>query len=179
MKKNVIAGILTLAVVALVVMADRSGWLERVAPPPGTAGEGFRVTDLNGGLLDLEPYKGKVVLLNYWATWCAPCLHEIPWFIGFQEQYADRGFQVLGVSLDVEGRSVVEPWLAEQNFDVDGRERSVNYPIIIGNDAASQQYFSVFGLPTTLIFSREGKLVKTFVGITSHENFVKAIESAL
>jgi len=185
MKKNLLVAILTIAAVALVIAADRSGWLERVAPPSDAtlASEGFRIVDLNGGLVDLTPYKGKVVLLNYWATYCGPCIYEIPWFVGFQEQYGDRGFQVLGVSLDVDGRSQVEPWLKEQEeknaFELDGRPVKVSYPILIGDEKASQQYFNVFGLPTTLVFDREGKIVKTFVGLTSHEKFVAAIESAL
>jgi cytochrome c biogenesis protein CcmG/thiol:disulfide interchange protein DsbE len=179
MKKNLIVAVLTVAAVALVLVADRSGWLERVAPATGEATEGYTITDLNGELIDLTPYRGKVVLLNYWATWCTPCLIEMPWFIDFQKQYGERGFQVIGVSLDDEGRAVVEPWLREQKFELDGRPVALNYPIWIGNEKASQQYFAVFGLPTTLVFSREGKLLKTFVGITSHEKFVAAIEGAL
>jgi len=178
MKKNILVAILTVAAVALVIVADRSGWLERVAPPADPSSS-FEIIDLKGGLVDLEPYKGKVVLLNYWATYCAPCLIEMPWFVGFQEQYGDRGFQVIGVSLDDEGRSLVEPWLNDQKFELDGRRVKINYPILIGNEKASQQYFSVFGLPTTLVINREGKIVKTFVGITSHEKFVAAIEGAL
>lgn len=176
MKKNVIVAIVAMAA-ALVIVADRAGWPRRMAPAP--AAEGSQVTDLNGGLIDLEPYKGKVVWLNYWATWCAPCLIEIPWFIEFQRKYGDRGFQVVGVALDDEGRSVVEPWLAEHRFDVDGQKVAINYPILIGNEKASQQFFNVFGMPTTLVISRQGKVLKTFVGITSHEKFVAAIESAL
>lgn len=171
--------ILTVVAVALVLIADRSGWLERVAPAPEAELAGYSITDLNGELIDLAPYRGKVVLLNYWATYCAPCQIEIPWFIGFQKQYGARGFQVIGVSLDDEGRGAVEPWLKDQKFELDGNPVTLNYPIWIGNEKASQQYFSVFGLPTTLVFSRDGKLLKTFVGITSHEKFVAAIESAL
>jgi cytochrome c biogenesis protein CcmG/thiol:disulfide interchange protein DsbE len=179
MKKNLIVAVLTVAAIALVIAADRSGWLERVAPPPGEATEGYTITDLNGDLIDLAPYRGKVVLLNYWATYCPPCLIEMPWFIEFQEKYGERGLQVVGVSLDEGGRGDVEPWLKDHKFALDGRPLTLNYPIWIGNEKASQQYFAVFGLPTTLVFSREGKLLKTFVGITSHEKFVAAIESAL
>lgn len=179
MKKNLIVAMLAVIAVALVLVADRSGWLERVAPPPAEESSGYTVSDLNGELIDLTPYRGKVVLLNYWATWCTPCLIEIPWFIDFQKQYGARGFQVIGVSLDDEGRAAVDPWLQEQKFEFDGQPVALNYPILIGNEKASQQFFNVFGLPTTLVFSREGKLLKTFVGITSHEKFVAAIESAL
>lgn len=177
MKKNILIAVLTVAAIALVFISDRAGWLERVAPPADPASS-FEIIDLNGGLVDLEPYQGKVVLLNYWATYCAPCLIEMPWFVQFQETYRDRGFQVIGVSLDDEGRSLVEPWLNDQKFELDGRPVKINYPILIGNEKASQQFFSVFGLPTTLVINREGKIVKTFVGITSHEKFVAAIESA-
>ncbi len=139
MKKNLLIALLTVAAVTLVIAADRSGWLERVAPARSEETGSYTVADLNGGLVDLAPYKGKVVLLNYWATWCAPCQIEIPWFIDFQKQYGERGFQVVGVSLDVEGRSAVDPWLKEQKFELDGRPVALNYPILIGSEKAGQQ----------------------------------------
>ena len=71
----------------------------------------FTLKDSDGKTVSLSDYKGKVVLLNFWATWCGPCKVEIPWFVEFEQKYKDRGFAVLGVSMDEEGWDVVKPWL--------------------------------------------------------------------
>ncbi|HKW87684.1 MAG TPA: TlpA family protein disulfide reductase [Candidatus Acidoferrales bacterium] len=75
--------------------------------------------ELQGGALPLASLKGKVVLVNFWATWCDPCRIEIPWLIGFQQQYASQGFTIIGVAMDEEGRSVVEPFVEKTKFEVD------------------------------------------------------------
>ncbi len=175
MKKNLLIALVVVAAIALVIVADRSGWLERAAPGSGTE---LQITEL-GNELDLSPYQGKVVLVNFWATWCSPCLIEIPWMIEFQDTYADRGFTVLGVSMDDEGRAVVEPWLREQRFDVNGQERPVNYPILVGNEKIGEQFGGIIGLPTTLVIGRDGKIVKRFIGLASHEKLLAEIEGLL
>jgi thiol-disulfide isomerase/thioredoxin len=138
------------------------------------------ITDLQGKPIDLEPYKGKVVVINFWATWCGPCLIEMPWFIEFQEKYASRGFTMLGIAMDDEGRSVVEPWVAEQTFEANGRAGAkLNYPMFIGSEPVAEAYGGILGLPTTLVVNREGKIVHRFIGLASHEKLVAAIEGLL
>jgi cytochrome c biogenesis protein CcmG/thiol:disulfide interchange protein DsbE len=175
MKRNLLTALVVVAAIALVIVADRAGWLKRAAPGPS---EELQITEL-GNQLDLSPYQGKVVLLNFWATWCSPCLIEIPWMIEFQDKYADQGFTVLGVSMDDEGRAVVEPWLVEHRFDVNGQERPVNYPILVGNEKIGEQFGGIIGLPTTLVIGRDGKTVKRFIGLASHEKLLAEIESLL
>lgn len=134
--------------------------------------------DLQGGTVSLEQHRGKVVLLNFWATYCAPCLIEMPWFADFQEKYGEKGFVVIGVGMDAEGKSIIEPFLQKEKFEMDGRPVKINYPIVLGDDAIGEK-FGLFGLPTTLVINREGKITKRFVGLVSHDAYVKEIEAQL
>ena len=95
--------------------------------------------DLQGKDVSIASLKGKVVVVNFWATWCEPCQVEIPWMIGFQKKYADKGFTLLGVAMDEEGKSVVEPYVQKTQFDVDGHPTTMNYPIVLGNDDLAGQ----------------------------------------
>ena len=121
----------------------------------------------------------KVVVLNFWATWCEPCQVEIPWMIEFQQKYEARGFTVLGVAMDDEGKSVVEPFVAKKQFDVDGHSLTMNYPIVLGNDDLAAKFGGLIGLPTSLVISRDGRLVKRFIGLVNHDTIVKEIEGQL
>jgi thiol-disulfide isomerase/thioredoxin len=136
-------------------------------------------TDLQGKSVSLSSLKGKVVVLNFWATWCEPCQVEIPWMIEFQQKYEGRGFTVLGVAMDDEGKSVVEPFVAKKQFDVDGHPMNMNYPIVLGSDDLAEKFGGLIGLPTSLVISRDGKLVKRFIGLVNHDLIVKEIEGQL
>jgi thiol-disulfide isomerase/thioredoxin len=127
----------------------------------------------------LAQYKGQVVLVNFWATWCLPCRVEIPWMIEFQKKYSSRGFTILGVAMDEEGRQAVAPFLAKEKFDVAGQKEPMDYPILLGNDVIANQFGGVLGLPTSMLYSRDGKKTKTIVGLVNHDDISKAIESLL
>jgi thiol-disulfide isomerase/thioredoxin len=135
--------------------------------------------DLQGNSVTLDSFKGKVVLVNFWATWCEPCKIEIPWMIGYQEKYASRGFTVLGVAMDDEGKSVVEPFVQKQQFDVDGKKMSMNYPIVLGNDDIADKFGGLIGFPTTWLISRDAKVVKRVIGIVNESEMDKEIQSLL
>jgi thiol-disulfide isomerase/thioredoxin len=136
--------------------------------------------DLEGKEIPLSQFKGKVVLVNFWATWCEPCRIEIPWLINIQKKYAPRGFTILGVAMDVEGKSVVEPFALKHEFDVDGHKEIMNYPIMLGNDPLAEQFGGLIGMPTSILISRDGKKVKTVVGmILNQEELDKDIEALL
>lgn len=130
----------------------------------------FTLVDASGAKVTLADYKGKVVLLNFWATWCGPCKVEIPWFIEFNKTYKDRGLAVVGVSLDDDGWKSVKPYLAEKKID---------YTVVVGNDAVSKSYGDVDSLPTTFIIDRDGRIAFTHTGLVSKDTYEKEIQSLL
>ncbi len=126
----------------------------------------FTLKDVNGKAVKLSDYKGKVVLLNFWATWCGPCKIEIPWFVEFEKQYKDQGFAVLGVAMDDEGWDVVRPYLSD---------KKINYRIMVGDDMTAQQYGGIDSLPTTFLLDREGRIAATHVGLVSKSDYTNEI----
>jgi thiol-disulfide isomerase/thioredoxin len=111
-----------------------------------------------------------VVLLDFWATWCDPCRLEIPWFIDLQRKNKDKGFEVLGVSMDEEGWQVVKPFM---------RDVGVNYRVLIGNDQTTEMYGGVDALPTTFLIDRQGKIAAVHVGLASRKDFEDGVEQLL
>lgn len=134
---------------------------------------------LDGQQVSLASLKGKVVVVNFWATWCDPCRVEIPWMIDFQQKYESRGFTMLGVAMDDEGKSVVGPFVVSTLFDVDGKQMTMNYPIMLGNDDVASKFGGLIGLPMTVVISRDGKIVKRFIGLASQEALEQQIQSLL
>jgi peroxiredoxin len=131
----------------------------------------FNLTDANGATAKLSDYRGKVVLLNFWATWCGPCKIEIPWFEEFEQQYKSKGFEVVGISMDEEGWPVIKPFLAAQK---------VNYRVLLGNDSVSQLYGGVDSLPTTFIIDRDGKFAfSPHVGLAGKNEYLSEIQALL
>jgi thiol-disulfide isomerase/thioredoxin len=125
----------------------------------------FMLTDLNGGNLDLAGFRGKVVLLDFWATWCAPCQVEMPRFAQWQRQYGPQGFQVIGISMDD------DPALARRLY----AKLKLNYPVAIGDERLGELYGGVLGLPLTYLIDRNGKVIARFQG----DPDLKAIERRL
>ena len=130
----------------------------------------FALKDSNGTTVHLSDYKGKVVLLNFWATWCGPCKVEIPWFIEFEQNYKDRGFAVLGVSMDDDGWDAVKPYL---------QQRKVNYRVVLGNDQVAQNYGGIDSLPTTFVIDRDGRIASTHVGLVSRRDYDAEVQQLL
>jgi cytochrome c biogenesis protein CcmG/thiol:disulfide interchange protein DsbE len=135
--------------------------------------------DLDGKDVPLSSFKGQVVLINFWATWCEPCYIEIPWLIEMQQKYGARGFTVLGVSMDDEGKAAVAPFLAKERFNVNGQKLPMNYPIVLGNDDAATKFGGLLGYPTSFLISKDGKEIKKIQGLIPYEEITKAIESQL
>ena len=126
----------------------------------------FSLKDADGRTVTLADYKGKVVLLNFWATWCGPCKIEIPWFVEFEQKYKDRGFAVLGVAMDEEGWEAVKPYI---------EQTKINYRIVVGNDSIATLYGGVESLPTTFVLDRAGKIASTHVGLVSKGDYENEI----
>jgi cytochrome c biogenesis protein CcmG/thiol:disulfide interchange protein DsbE len=135
--------------------------------------------DLDGHDVTLAQYKGQVVLVNFWATWCEPCRTEIPWMIDFQKKYSSRGFTILGISMDEDGKKAVQPFLDKERFDLGGQKEAINYPIVLGNQNLAEQFGGIMGLPTSMLYTRDGKKIKTVVGIVNRDEMSKIIESML
>jgi len=135
--------------------------------------------DLDGKDVPLSSYRGQVVLVNFWATWCDPCYIEIPWLIEMQQKYGAKGFTVLGIAMDEEGKSAVAPFLAKERFNVNGQKLPMNYPIVLGNDDVATKFGGLLGYPTTFLISKDGKEIKKIQGLISYEEITKAIESQL
>lgn len=138
-----------------------------------------RFKNLQGDDVALTSLKGKVVLLNFWATWCEPCRSEIPLLIGLQDQYAGKGFTMLGVSMDDDGAKAVNPFIHETKFNVAGQEKTMDYPIVLGSDDVTDKFGGLLGMPTSYLISRDGKIVKRYIGVVDATQIVKDIESQL
>lgn len=113
--------------------------------------------DLNNKILNLKNFRGKVVLLNFWATWCAPCQIEMPVFVEWQRKYGSQGFQVIGISMD-DGAAPVRGLV---------RKLKLNYPIAMGDEKLGARYGRVLGLPMTYLIDRDGKVRAQFQGETN------------
>lgn len=151
----------------------------RGASTGGTPEASLAIPALDGSTTSLDHYKGKVVLVNFWATWCDPCKTEIPWLIQFNQKYGPKGLVILGVAMDDEGKKVVEPWVKTKRFDVNGQQATMDYPILLGNDKIADKFGGILGLPTSMLYSRDGKKIKTIVGLINYEELSKTLESQL
>lgn len=129
----------------------------------------FSVADLDGKKLALADYRGQVVLLDFWATWCAPCLEEIPHFIQMQEKYRAQGFQAIGISMDDGPKPVQEFY----------QQHKLNYPVAIGTAKLADSYGGILGLPVTFVINRDGKIRKKFVGATDPSAIEQEVVQAL
>jgi len=126
--------------------------------------------DIDGKPVKLSHYKGKVVLLDFWATWCPPCKLEIPWFMDLERKDKYRGFEVLGVAMDDNGWEDVKPFIAQMK---------INYRVIAGDDATSDKYGGVEDLPTTFLIDKQGKIAAIHIGLAGRKEFEDGVEELL
>jgi len=116
----------------------------------------FQLVDLRTGRkVQLSDFRGKAVVLNFWATWCPPCKAEIPWFVAYQNQYGSRGLQVIGVAMDDAGKDVILKFADDLH---------INYLVLQGTNKVADDYGGVEGLPTTFYIGRDGRVVARTIG---------------
>jgi thiol-disulfide isomerase/thioredoxin len=177
-----IATVSALALALLTLSADPWAELFRhadAAAPPGSACPAnakpaalkYTLKDINNKEVNLESLKGKVILLDFWATWCGPCKIEIPWFIEFQNTYGKQGLQVVGVSID-DTLDKLKPFVANMKM---------NYLVLQGldHDDFQDAFGPMFGVPVTVLISRDGKSCFKHVGLSSKPEFERQIKSLL
>ena len=129
----------------------------------------FKLKDADGKVVHLFDYRGKVVILDFWATWCGPCRIEIPSFVELQKRYASQGFTMIGISIDDSPEPVVEFY----------KELQMNYPVAIGNDRLGELYGGLPGLPTTFVIGRDGRIYAKHVGAYDPRVFETEIKTLL
>jgi cytochrome c biogenesis protein CcmG/thiol:disulfide interchange protein DsbE len=159
MYRYILTAIIVLSFAASGVAQDKSG---------GVAWE-FSLLDVRGEQVRLSDYRGKVVLVNFWATWCTPCQEEMPRFMTFQRELGDKGFQAIGISMDDSERPV-------RSFV---SKLKVNYPIAMGTAKVARSYGGVLGLPVSILINRSGHIVKRFDGAVDLEELERAIREQL
>jgi len=130
----------------------------------------FSLEDATGKTAQLGDYHGKVLVLDFWATWCTGCKQEIPWFSQFEKRYSKKGLAVVGVSMDDKGWTVVKPFLAETH---------VPYRMVLGNDAMAQRY-GIENMPDTFLIDRQGRIAAAYrAGLVDRENIEENIKTLL
>ena len=176
--------VLTVAVlIGLTFYADRvtrkpkASLLVPASATMGKPAPELRLENLDGKQLSLSDFHGKVVFVNFWATWCGPCQDEIPSLIELQNKYASKGFTVVGIAMDEEGKSVVGPFVSKELYDVHGEKLHINYPILLGSDEASDKFGGILGYPTSFLISRNGQVIMKFQGPPDLDVVARAVES--
>ena len=136
----------------------------------GKPAPAFTLVSLDGKKVSLADYKGKAVLVNFWATWCGPCKLEMPWFVDFQKKYGDQGFTVLGVAEDDAGKDEIAKFATRMKLD---------YPVLLADDKVGKAYGGVEYLPTSYYVGRDGKIIEQTAGLISKDEVEANIKKAL
>jgi peroxiredoxin len=137
---------------------------------PGQPAPDFALMTLDGKTMKLSDFRGKAVLLNFWATWCEPCKIEMPWFIDLQKKYASQGLQVLGVAMDDAGPGEISSF---------AQKMGVNYPVLLGKEEVGAEYGGIEYLPSTFYINRDGKILDHVFGLVSKSEIETDIQKAL
>src|SRR3954470_16813228 len=159
--------------VAAPYLARRAGLAKspsRQAEIKGKPAPEFALESLDGKTVRLSDFRGKAVLVNFWATWCQPCKIEMPWFEEMQKEYGPNGFQVLGIAMDDASKEDIAKF---------AKDMGVNYPILLGKESVGDSYGGVNVLPTTYFIDRDGKIITREFGLVSRGIFEDNIKKSL
>jgi len=130
----------------------------------------FALLDIDGSINKLSDFKGKVIILDFWATWCPPCRAEIPHFVELYDEYKNKGLEVIGVSLDSNPEKALPPFIEEYD---------INYTMLVSDRGVTDSYGGVRSIPTTFVIDREGRIRKKYIGYRDKNVFEKDIEELL
>ena len=179
MKRNIVVVSVLIVTVAFMIYSgarrSRAGLvgvnIEKLAGEvKGKVAPDWELNTLDGKPVKLSDYRGKAVLLNFWATWCEPCKIEMPWFVELQKQYGPQGLVIVGIAMEDTKNDAIAAL---------AKEMGVNYTILRGKEAVGEAYGGVEGLPTTFFIGRDGKLVDQSTGLVSRSEIVDHIKEAL
>lgn len=131
---------------------------------------------LDNRWVDLSAYKGQVVLIQFFATWCPGCVDEVPSLIRFQQKFSDKGFTVIAVAIDDQGEEKVESFVRNRQFSVDGAQASIDYPVLMGTEEIAGKLGFEGGLPAGVLVNRDGKEVKIIRGVVGEAALSRAIQ---
>lgn len=179
MKRNAIVfAILSAAILGMLALGKyvdrnrRHNASTMIGDVRGVQAPDFELATLDGGKVKLSDYRGKAVVLNFWATWCGPCRIEMPWFVDLQKQHGDEGLTILGVAMDDSDPQKIAEFASEIG---------VNYPVLLGTEKVSEAYGNVEYLPTTFYIDRQGRIVGKAAGLLSkgeiEDDAKKALDS--
>jgi peroxiredoxin len=175
-KRNIVVLAVVIAAIATMLFLGRR-LARRQATVTGGVGArrgqtapDFELTSLDGKKMHLSDFRGKAVLLNFWATWCEPCKIEMPWFVQLEKQYGPEGLQVVGVAMDDTSETEIAQFV---------KEMGVNYPVLLGKEAVGDAYGGIIHLPTTFYIDRSGKIVEHIEGLHSRHDMETNIKAAL
>ncbi len=156
-------------VLFIVVVALLAGCKDKGGGRPDTAASDFSLKDMNGKTVRLSDYKGKVVLLEFWATWCPPCRASVPGLEKLHKAYKDKGLVLLAVTMDMGGDDEVRSFI---------KESGITYTVLKGTEDVASQY-QVRSIPMMLVLGKDGKISKRYIGMGSDEDLETDIKAAL
>ena len=170
--------IILVAMVVTIMLVFGFQMVRRTSDPGALAGTKlkgspapeFSLQSLDGKTVSLADYRGKAVLLNFWATWCEPCKIEMPWFVELQKQYGPEGLQVLGIAMDDASQEDIAKF---------ANSMGVNYPILLGKEAVGDAYGGVQFLPATFYIGRDGKVIDKVFGLKGRGEIEENVKKAL
>jgi thiol-disulfide isomerase/thioredoxin len=177
-KRNISVIIVVIAAIAIMLLIGK-----RLSRPPGAGpsyssaramlgkpAPDFALQSLDGKTVHLSDFRGKAVLLNFWATWCEPCKIEMPWFVELQKEYGPRGLAIVGVAMDDSGKDTIAQF---------AKEMGVNYPVLLGKEAVGDEFGGMPYLPTTFYIDRGGYIVQQVAGLKGRGEIEDYIKQAL
>jgi peroxiredoxin len=169
MLRRIVEGFTAIILLMVYLTSPIAATAEVAAAGSRKAAPGFSLPDSGGVAVSLSQFRGKVVLLNFWATWCHGCKEEIPWYMEFADKYKDKGFVVVGVSMDEDGWKSVKPFL---------QEKKMTYPVVIGTQELMNQYRGD-SMPVSVLIDRDGKIADLHSGVVDKGGWEREIQQLL
>lgn len=169
-----LAGVLVCLFVLALMVPQAGAWFfgsgKNAKKVPFPMPEVSMKSAMDGETVDLASYKGKVILVNFWATWCPPCVGEMPDMNRLHKELAEKGFTVIGISMDTGSEKPVKALAAKMG---------IAYPVIMGGDKIAKQFGEIIGIPVSFLVDRQGNVIKRYDGPRGYKDFLEDIEKVL